>query len=118
MSDDPRDVFSPDAQEGDAAELAPMDARILAAYRGEFGPARRARRRALLAVPLALALVGLSAWAGLGLRARRAVVAKPSPSASPAQALRQDASLVTQTSLAGFEPVEDVEVNVLGGGLP
>jgi hypothetical protein len=98
---------------GGPAEHARMDDRILAAYRREFGPRRRVRR-ALRALPVALALGGLLAWGVL--RERPAEQKAPAAAAPPA--VRLDASLVTQTSLAGFKPVDDVEVNVLGGGLP
>ena len=103
----------------DDGELAPMDDRILAAYRREFGPRRRARRNALLAVPIVIAL-GAASWAVMALRERPVEKAKAqAPAAAPtvpAHAARRDAPLVTQTSLAGFEPVDDMEVNVVGGG--
>jgi hypothetical protein len=110
MIDDDGDVSG----ERESAELRPMDDRILAAYRREFGQRRRPWRRALQAVPVAVVLGGVLTWAVLALRKP----AEPPKAPAAAESARQDASLVTHTSLAGFKPVDEIELNVLGGGLP
>jgi hypothetical protein len=98
-------------------ELAGMDARILAAYRREFGSGRSLWRRSLQ-VPLpvaALVLMGLFVCAVLAFRGRPAENATV-PSADSVQTVRHDRPVVTNTSLAGFEPIDDIQLIVVGKG--
>jgi hypothetical protein len=112
MIDDADDAF------GESPDLSRMDARVLAAYRREFGrPGWRRRVRVPLPVA-ALVLIGLLVSAVAALRTRSAVeTAAPAPAADPVQAVRRDLAVVTtQTSLSGFEPVDvdDMQVVTVG----
>ena len=95
-----------------------MDARILAAYRREFGSGRGWRRSRRVPLPVAaLVPVGLIVGAALVLRARPAGEGAAAPTRHPdaVQAAHYDPPLVTATSLAGFEPIDDVQAIVVGG---
>src|SRR5262245_56534234 len=99
-------VFADD----EPAELAGMDARILAAYRCEFGSERPWSRRVRGGLPVAaLLLVGLLVGAVLTLSSRPASEGAAAPPANGVQ----DAPVVTQTSLAGFQPVDDMQAVVV-----
>jgi hypothetical protein len=107
----------------DPAEHSRMDARILAAYRREFGGRRS--RSASLRVPLPVAaavLAALLVCATLVVRGRAGGGNATQPSAPPEAPVqvqvRHDAPLVTNTSLAGFEPVDEMQVIVVRGGKP
>ena len=95
-----------------------MDDRILAAYRREVGARRGARRSLRVLLPVA-ALVPVVVLAGAALR-HRARPAGPGASApsrrpEPVQTALYEAPVVTATSLAGFEPVDDMQAVVVGG---
>jgi hypothetical protein len=112
-------------------DLAGMDARVLAAYRREFGARRRFWGRPLR-VPrpvAALVILGLLVCATLALRGRSPEGQALSPEENATardprsvQSVRQDLPVrgdlpvVTNTSLEGFEPVDEMEVVAVGGG--
>lgn len=108
-----RDVF------GEPPDLAQMDDRILAAYRREIRSSRDLWHRSLR-IPLpvaALLLVGLFVCAALVTRERSS--GRATGRSSPAvQAVRYDPPLVTNTSLAGFEPVDDLQPIDVGRSKP
>jgi hypothetical protein len=120
-ADDPspggRSVF------GDPCDLRGMDARVLAAYRREFRPRPGVWGRPLrIPRPVAaLVLLGLLACATLAVRARSTGESAKAPSSSAegaVQSVRHDPPVVTNTSLAGFQPVDEMQVVVVGGDAP
>ena len=122
MIDDADDVLSGDRNVfGEPWELSGMDARVLAAYRREFGPRPHRLWGQPLRVPrpvAALVLVGLLVCAALAFRGRSAGGSATAPSPQSVQSVRHDPSIVTNTSLAGFQPVDEMQVVVVGGEAP
>jgi hypothetical protein len=120
MSDDAQDVFARERRVfGEPPDLAAMDERVLAAYRREFGVRQDLWHRPLrVPLPLAaLVLVGLLLCAALALRERPAE-STTVRSAEPVQAVRYDPPVVTNTSLLGFEPVDEMQPIDVGKGKP
>ena len=122
MIDDADDAFARERRVlGDPPELEAMDARILAAYRREFGARRRAWPRFLrVPVPVAaLVVVALLVCAALVVRGRAGAGSATVPSPPEAQVqVRHEAPVVTSTSLAGFEPVDEMQAIVVSGSKP
>jgi hypothetical protein len=104
----------------DPPPLERLDARILAAYRREFVPRRRSWPGSLrVPLPLAAAvLAALLACAALLVRGRAGSASATVPSPPEAEVpARHDRPLVTNTSLAGFEPVDDMQLVLVGEGV-
>jgi hypothetical protein len=95
-----------------------LDARVLAAYRTRTQPWWRRFLAAEVRVPLpmaALLTLLLIVSTVLALRPAPAGGSAATPATpEPVQAARrQDPPVVTRTSLAGFEPVEEMQVTVV-----
>jgi hypothetical protein len=98
-----------------------LDERVLSAYRRHTGPLWRRLLSVELRVPLPVAaalLLMLLASVVLALRrpATGGTAAQPAAGEVVQSARRAEAPLVTRTSLAGFRPVEEIEVSVVREG--
>jgi hypothetical protein len=106
---------------GPPAVPAGLDEKVLAAYRRRTGSLWRRLLAVEVRVPLPIAaalLLALLVTTVLALRrpAPGGAAARPAASEAVQSARRAEPPLVTRTSLAGFRPVEEIEVSVVKEG--